>query len=104
MNHSDFNKQNTVVWTQADSKSKDSVDRPQSDNANIIPFPARPAPGKQPATRTTGARFIRLSIRKVLRRTRERVLSHIRMTNKPDDGQRNGACNGSATVRLRARA
>ena len=103
MTHSDLNKQTKVVWTQADNTRKDSTDRPQSDNSNIIPFPAKPAPGEQPVKRAIGARLIRLSIRQILRRTRERVLSHIRMTNKPADGQSNGKCNGSAHASARAR-
>jgi hypothetical protein len=104
MNHTDLNKQTKVVWRQSDSKCKGATDRPQNDNANIIPFPARPAPGGQSATRTTGARLIRLSIRQVLHRTRERVLKHMRMTSKPADRQGNGECSGSATAPLRATA
>ena len=104
MKHSDLNKQTRVVWKQTDSNYKDSSDHPHSDNSNIIPFPTRPVPGKQPAIGATGARLISLSIRQVLHRTRERVLSHIRMTNKPADGQSNGKCNGSAHASARARA
>jgi hypothetical protein len=104
MNNSDMNKQTKVVWRQSDNKSNDSSDRPQSDNANIIPFPARPAPGKQSAIRTTGARLIRLSIRQVLRRTREHVLNHIRMTGKPANDQGNGEYSRSAPAARRATA
>ena len=102
MKHTDFNNQTRVVWRQSDSQCTDSTDHPQSDNANIIPFPARPAPGKQSAIRTTGARLIRLSIRQILRKTRERVLNHIRMTGKPASSQGNGKYTGSATAARRA--
>jgi hypothetical protein len=102
MNNSDLNKQTKVVWRQSDNKSNDATDRPQSDNANIIPFPARPAPGKQSAIRTTGARLIRLSIRQVLLKTRERVLKHIRMTSKPANGQSNGKYSRSVSATRRA--
>ena len=82
MNHFDSNKLEKVVWTQGDSTQKDTSDRPQSDDANIIPFPARPAPDRQVAASGTGAHLITLSIRKILRRTREQVLNHIRMTGE----------------------
>jgi len=104
MNHTDLNKQTRVVWRQSDNTCNDSSDRPQSDNANIIPFPARPAPGKQSVIRTTGARLIRLSIRQVLRKTRERVLNHIRMTSKPANGESNGEYSRSAPAARRATA
>ena len=102
MNNSDLNKQTKVVWRQSDNKSNDASDRPQSDNANIIPFPARPAPGKQSAIRTTGARLIRLSIRQILLKTRERVLNHIRMTSKPANGQGNDKYSRSVSATRRA--
>jgi hypothetical protein len=102
MNHFDSNKLEKVVWTQGDSTQKDTSDRPQGDDADIIPFPARPAPDRQVATLGTGANLITLSIRKILRRTREQVLNHIRMTGKPANGQGYGKGTGSATAVRRA--
>ena len=102
MNHTDFNRQTRVVWRQSDSQCTDSTDHLQIDNSNIIPFPARPAPVEQPATRETAAHFIILSIRQALRRTRERVLNHVRMTSKAANVQGNGERSRSASVCERA--
>ena len=102
MKDSDLNRQTRVVWRQSDNQCTDSTDHLQNDNSNIIPFPARPAPAEQPATRETAAHLIRLSIRQALRRTRERVLNHVRMTSKQANVQGNDERSRSATVCERA--
>ena len=102
MKHYDSNKLEKVVWTQDDSTQKDTSDHPQGDDTNIIPFPARPAPDRQVAARGTGANLITLSIRKILCRTRERVLNHVRKTGKPANARNNSEYTRPANTARRA--